>query len=117
MTGLQLVPSAQAPWTRTIFGRVVITVFPFAGGFALQSLRGQPGQGGVGDLFPAAVDGEGVTAVLELLELGDRGGVAVLLQGGPGGDVRDGVVFGPGDEQQRTAGLVPGVDLGLRVEG
>ena len=55
--------------------------------------------------------------MFELLELGDRGGVAVLLEGGAGADVRDGVVFGSGGEEQRAAGLVAGVDLGLGVEG
>jgi hypothetical protein len=74
-------------------------------------------QDAVRDLFPATVDREGVAAVLELLELGHRGRVPVLLEGGAGGDVGDGMVFDPGDEQQRTSGLVAGVDLRLRVEG
>jgi hypothetical protein len=34
------------------------------------SVRWQPLQDGCGDLFPAAVDGQGVTAVLKLLQLG-----------------------------------------------
>ena len=42
---------------------------------------------GVGDLAPAAVDGQRVATALELLELGHGGGVAVLLQRRPGDDV------------------------------
>src|SRR6478609_8098446 len=75
----------------------------------------QPVQHGVGDVPPAVVDGERVTAALELLEVGHRGGVPVLLEGRPGDDIGHGVVGGAGDEQQRAAGLVAGVDRGLRV--
>ena len=32
------------------------------------------GECGVGDLFPAVVDGQGVSAVLDVLDLGDAGG-------------------------------------------
>src|SRR4029077_7205901 len=31
MTALQLEPSAHAPWTRTMFGRVLISMTPFTG--------------------------------------------------------------------------------------
>jgi hypothetical protein len=42
----------------------------------------EPGQGGVGDVAPAAVDREGVRAVGEFLDVGDRVGMPVLLEGG-----------------------------------
>src|SRR6516162_7813596 len=51
---------------------------------ALQALLVQPGQAGVGDLAPAGVDGQGVTAVGELHQVGDGLGVPVLLEGGFG---------------------------------
>src|SRR5215469_16200827 len=52
------------------------------------SLGVQPLQDRFGDVFPAAVDGQRVAAVLELPEFGDGGGVAVLLEGRAGGHVR-----------------------------
>src|ERR1700733_3913396 len=81
------------------------------------SLGVQPVQGCVGAVFPAAVDSQRVAAVLELLEFGDGGGAAVLLEGRAGGHVRDGVVLEAGDEQQGAAVLVGGVYGCLGVEG
>ena len=75
----------------------------------------EPGEDGVGDVAPAVVDGQRVPAPLELLELGDRRGVPVLLEGRPGDHVGHGVVLRSGDEQQRPAVGVLGVDLGLGV--
>src|SRR6266498_4546225 len=49
-------------------------------------------QGGVGDLAPAAVDGEGVPAVLDLDDLGHALVVLLLLVGRVGDRPRDGVV-------------------------
>src|SRR3954466_11480564 len=56
-----------------------------------QPVRVQPLQYGVRDFLPAVVDGQGVPATFELLELGDSSGVSVLLERRPGDDVRDGV--------------------------
>src|SRR5580693_2903686 len=58
-----------------------------------QALLAQPGHAGVGDLAPAVVDGQGVTTVAELLQVGDGGGVPVLLHRGLGDGLGHGVVL------------------------
>ena len=72
---------------------------------------------GLRDLGPAVVDGQGVSAVRNLGELGD-GGVVLLpvvlsFRDGRG----DRVVFGAGDDQQRSPVGVAGVDLVLGQRG
>ena len=75
-------------------------------------------EGGVGDLAPAAVDGQRVPAVLDLDDLGHAFVVLLLLVGGVGDRPGHGVVLLPGDDQQRATLRVLGVDLrlGPRVE-
>src|SRR5271165_2796922 len=76
------------------------------------------GEGGVGDLPPAAVDGQRVAAAAHLNDLGHVLVVLLVLVGGIGDRPRDGVVLLAGDEQQRPAAGIFGVDLrlGPRVE-
>ena len=83
---------------------------------AAQAVGLEPLEHRFGDLVPTIVDGERVAAGLELLEFGDSGGIPVLLERGPGDDIGHGVVGGSGDEQQRSARGVRGVDLGLRMQ-
>jgi hypothetical protein len=67
----------------------------------------------VGDQSPAAVDRERVTAVRQLDDLGDTRIAPLLLERGIGDRPRHGAVLFPGDDQQRTAVGVLGVDLRL----
>src|SRR5438034_11468945 len=68
----------------------------------------------VGDLAPAAVDRERVPAVGNLVNLGHAGIVLLLLERGVRDRPRDGVVLFAGEDQQRAALRVLGVDLRLR---
>src|SRR5512142_3282699 len=61
----------------------------------LQALLVQPAQAGLGYLAPAGVDGQGVTAVGELHQVGDGGRVPVLLEGGLGDGLGHRVVLPP----------------------
>src|SRR6478609_4938753 len=83
--------------------------------FASETLFVQPGDAGVGDIGPAVVDDERMAAVGEVEEFGGGVGVLVLLQGGLGDRLGDGVVLTAGDEQQWTAVVVARVDLGFGV--
>jgi hypothetical protein len=80
-----------------------------------RKFRLEPVEDRLGHLAPALVDGQRVPAAFELLELGDRGRVPVLLEGGAGYHIRNGVIGGPGHEQQGPTPLVRGVDRSLGV--
>src|SRR5215217_7922283 len=67
----------------------------------------------VGDLTPAAVDGQRVSPAGDLLDLGHAGVVLLLLVGGVDDRRRDGVIQLAGEEQQRPPVGVLGVDLVL----
>src|SRR6266576_3371820 len=60
------------------------------------------GERGVGDRAPAVVDGQGVSAVGDLDELGDTVVALLPLVGGLEDGPRDGVVLLPGDDQHRS---------------
>src|SRR6478609_1187517 len=77
-----------------------------------ETLIFEPDQDGVGHLSPPMVDRERVPATLELLELGHRGRLAVLLEGRSSDDVRHRMVLEPRDEEKRPASLVAGLDGG-----
>jgi len=92
------------------------------GGNAPEAAEGAPGaldealdegEGSVGDLAPAAVDGEGVAAVGNLSDLGDALVARLLLVRGVRDRPRDGVVLLAGDDQERSAVGVLAVDLRL----
>src|SRR3954453_9413705 len=72
-------------------------------GDGLERVAAQPGEHVVGDVTPAVVDGQRVRPVGELRDVGDRVGVPVLLEGGPGDGLGYGVVLAPRDEEQRPA--------------
>ena len=67
----------------------------------------------VGDLAPAAVDGERVAAALDLDDLGHARVALLVLVGGVGDRPGDGVVLLAGDDQQWATLRVVGVDFGL----
>src|ERR1700722_5983788 len=76
------------------------------------------GERGLRHVLPAVVDGQRVSAALDLGYLGHVRIVLLLLERGVGDGPRDGVVAAAADEQHRSAARVRGVDLrlGPRVE-
>src|SRR4051812_20116343 len=70
-------------------------------------------EGRGGDVPPAAVDRQGVAAVRDLHDLGDPGVALLLFERGVHDRPGDGVVGLAGDQQQRSALRVLGVDLYL----
>src|ERR1039457_1856972 len=75
-----------------------------------QVLAGEPGQGEVGDFAPSVIEDQRVAAVRECVITGYRTRAGVELAGGPGDHLRHGVVLAAGDDQQRSAVLLPGID-------
>src|SRR3982751_213626 len=68
---------------------------------------------GASDLVPAAVDGEGMTAVRHLEDLGDAWIVLLLLVRGMRDRPRHGVILLAGDDEERPTIWIVGVDLHL----
>ena len=75
----------------------------------------QPVDRVLGDLAPAAVDGERVAAIGELDKVRDSWGLVVELPRACRDGPRDRVVLAACGQQQRPAGLVVDVDLRRRL--
>src|SRR3954451_21489276 len=99
-------PAARAPSLRSDGSRAA------AGGTDAWCLPSRPArareavderQRGIGDVAPACVDRERVTATLELDDLGNTRVALLALEGGVRNRPRNGVVVVCGDDQQRPA--------------
>src|SRR6266511_3994305 len=100
-------------WSVSAFSEVVQPLQKRAITVALLGEAPDERQRRVGDLTPAAVDGERVAALLDLDDLGHALVVLLLLVGRVRDRPWDGVVLLAGDHQQRATLWVPGVDLRL----
>jgi len=84
----------------TLAGAVTTAILPPSSrSTPLETVGGQPGEDRVGDVLPAVVDGQRMAPSLELLQLGDRRGIPVLLQRRSGHHVGYRVVRRAGDQQ------------------